>query len=189
MKYDNRFLKIVLWEALENAPILAAFLWAVKLHAENFLLAFIVLSIGAAASAALIHLTERKKYGIQPTLKETVVNFIVFSVMPIPFIFYVSANDIWWSNWLTDVLLGILAGISVAVGESYGWKEKSRVKVHAISMASMSIISLWGIRFMHNAELLLSVIVIGIFFNLLVSSIIVWFDYWPIKESANTLQA
>ena len=182
MKYDLRFLKILLWEALENAPILVAFLWAADIQSKNFPFALAILLIGAAGSAGLIHFTETKKFGIQPNWKETLVNFTVFSILTIPFIFYVSADHVWWSNWITDIILGILAGLFVDIGESYGWRDKSKIRVHAVSMASIAVFSLWGIRLTHNADVIVSIIVVSIVVNLLASIIIVSLDYWPIKE-------
>lgn len=181
MKYDQRFLQILFWEALENAPMLAGFLLAVRLHSENLMLAFACLLVGAAGGAGLIHFTEVKKYSNQPTWKETLVNFAVFAVLPIPFVFYFSVEGAWWSNWVTDLLLGVLAGCALAVGESWGWKSSATVKVHIVSMAIAAALFLLGVRFTHAIELLPAIVLVGVVLNLFISVIIVRFDYWPIS--------
>ena len=47
-KYDKRFLGILFWETLENAPLLIGFLLAIRIRSENVALAFAWLVVGAA---------------------------------------------------------------------------------------------------------------------------------------------
>ncbi|MGC1376567.1 MAG: hypothetical protein WA821_10095, partial [Anaerolineales bacterium] len=114
MKYDIRFLAILFWETLENAPVLIGFLLAIRVHSENLALAFVYLFVGIALSVGLIHFTEIKKFSNQPSMKETLINLAVFSILAIPFIFYFSANGAWWSSWVTDIALGVVAGGALA---------------------------------------------------------------------------
>lgn len=183
MKHDLRFLKILLWETIENAPILIGFLLALRIQSENLFLALVILLIGTASGATLIHLTESSKYSNQPMLKETLVNFAVFTVLAIPFLFYFSVEEAWWSNWVTDIILGLLVGYVLSFSESWGWNDKATVKIHAVSMAIASILFLYGIRFTYKLELFIGILAIGIVFNFFVSIIIVLFDYWPIKTA------
>lgn len=183
MQYDLRFFKILLWETLENAPMLIGLLVALRIQSENLILAIIILVIGTACGAILIHFTESRKYSNQPMLKETLVNFAVFTFLAIPFLFYFSANDVWWSNWGTDIVIGILVGYVLSFSESWGWSNKATVKIHALSMGIASLIFLYGIRFTFQLELFSAIVVVGIVLNFFVSIIIVLFDYWPIKTS------
>lgn len=182
-RYDPRFLQILFWEALENAPMLIGFLLAVRLQSQNLILALAALMVGAACGAGLIHFTESKKYSNQPSLKETLVNFLVVTVLGIPFAFYFSSNGVWWSNWGTDLGLGIVAGLALAFGESLGWSNTATVKMHALSMAVAVVLFMLGIRFSNIFDPWLAMLLVGGVFNLFVSAIIVFFDYWPIKES------
>jgi hypothetical protein len=183
LKYDTRFLAILFWETLENAPLLIGFLLAIRVHSENLALAFVYLFVGIALGVGLIHVTEVKKFSNQPTMKETLINFVVFMVLAIPFLFYFSSDGVWWSNWITDIVLGVIAGSALAVGESWGWRNTATVKAHAVSMAITAILFLLGIRLTHGIESITTILILSVVFNLFISIIIVWIDYWPIKES------
>jgi hypothetical protein len=182
MKYDRRFPEIVFWETLENAPLFLGFLLATRLLSNNWLLAFGSLLVGAACGAGLIHFSEAKKYSSRPTLKETLVNFAVFSLLPIPFVFYFSAQDIWWSNWGTDIVLGMAAGVGLAFGESWGWNDTATLKSHAVSMAISAVLFLLSMRLIRQIEAPALMVCVGLVFTLLISVLIVRLEYWPIKE-------
>jgi hypothetical protein len=182
MQHLPKFLKILIWETVENAPMLAGLLAAIRIQPNNLMLALIVLVIGTACGAILIHFTESKKYSNQPTLKETFVNFIVFTLLSIPFIFYFSSGNTWWSNWAIDIVLGVLAGYLLSFSESWGWNSKETVKVHALSMASAFVLFLSSVRYTSRFDTVIAIILVAIVFNFFISIIIVLFDYWPIKE-------
>lgn len=184
MKYDVRFLKIVFWETLENIPLFLGFLLAIKFRSDSLLVAFICLVIGTTLGSGLIHFTEIKKYSNQPSLKETLTNFLVFTFMAVPFIFYFSTVDVWWSNWVTDLGLGIISGGGIALSESWGWNNAkvSTVRTHAISMAIAATLLFMGIRILHPLPLGI-VLSAGLGLTLVVSIIISRIDYWPIKPA------
>lgn len=182
MKVDPRFFKLLFWEVVENAPMLISFLLAIRIQSNSFLLAFVVLIIGMACGSVLIHFTESKKYSNQPTLKETIVNFIVFTLLSTPFVIYFSNNNAWWSNLITDTILGIIAGFALSFGESWGWNSTETVKVHAVSMAVAFVLLLYGVRLTYELELISAIFLVCIILNIFVSILIVLFDYYPIKE-------
>jgi hypothetical protein len=182
MKYDTRFLSILFWETLENAPVLIGLLLAIRIQPENLTLAFVYLFIGIAFSIGLIHFTEIKKFSNQPTIKETLTNFAVFIILATPFVFYLSTDGVWWSSWVTDIALGVVAGGALAVGESWGWKDTATVRVHAISMAISAVLFLLSIRLIYKLESVAVMLIASLIFNVLISIIIVRFDYWPIKK-------
>lgn len=198
-KYDTKFLQILFWEVLENAPLFIGFLLAVRIRPENLMLAFVCLLAGTALGAGLIHFTEVKKFSNQPALKETWTNFAIFTILAIPFIFYFSAYGVWWSNWVTDIILGTVAGTVLSVGESWGWSKATGVKIqavnmaisakangikmHAVSMAISAVLLLFGIRLIYQIESLTAMLIAGLIFTFLISIIIVRLDYWPIRES------
>jgi hypothetical protein len=186
VKYDTRFLTILFWETLENAPVLTGFLLAIRIQSQNLALAFVYLLAGIALSVGLIHFTEVKKFSNQPTMKETLINFAVFIMLATPFIFYFSADGAWWSNWVTDIALGMVAGGALAVGESWGWSNTTTVRAHIVSMAISAVLFLFTIRLIYGIESLTVMLMFGIIFNLSISMIIVLFDYWPIKELTQT---
>ncbi len=180
MAIDLRFLRIVFWESLENLPLFIGFLLAVKFRAENLGLALVCLVAGTALGAGLIHFTETKKYSNQPSLKETLVNFGVFTGLAIPFVFYLSAPDAWWSNWITDIILGSALGAVLAVAESWGWSNKATVKTHAVSMSIAAVAILISIRLIYSGNTFI-LVAGGLLLTIIVSIIIAWIDYWPIE--------
>jgi len=185
----TKFLTILFWEMLENAAMLIGFILALRFWTENISLALVYLLLGAALGAVLIHFTEIKKFSNQPTLKETLVNFVVFMLLSIPFVFYFSAKETWWSNWIMDILLGIVAGGALAVAESWGWKNTATLRIHMLSMAVAFVLFLWGLRFTAQFELLTSIFTVGIVLNFFVSIVIVLFDYWPIKTAVSEIKS
>lgn len=187
MRYDPRFVKILFWETLENMPMLIGFLLAIRVQLQDVQLAFVILSIGITIGTILIHFTENKKHSNQPSPKETLVNFVIFMMLSTPFVFYFSSNGAWWSNWITDIIVGGIAGYLLSLGESWGWNSVATVKMHSISMAIALIMFLWGIRLTYELDSLLAILMVGVIFNLLVSSIIVLLDYWPIRETDTIL--
>jgi hypothetical protein len=181
-KYDKRFLRILLWETLENFPLFIGFLLAVRIRSENLALAFVYLLVGTALGAGLIHFTEVKKFSNQPRLKETLTNFAVFTVLAIPFVFYFSVSNVWWSNWITDIIFGAVAGVALAVGESWGWNKVTEVKSHALTMAISAALFLFAIRLVYTIKSVTTVLIAGAILTFLLSIVIVWLDYWPIKQ-------
>jgi hypothetical protein len=182
MKVDLRFFKLLFWEVVENAPMLISFLLAIRIQSNSFPLAFVVLIIGMVCGTVLIHFTESKKYSNQPTLKETIVNFIVFTLVSTPFVIYFSNNNAWWSNLITDTILGVIAGFALSFGESWGWSNTETVKVHAVSMAVAFVLLLYGIRLTYELEPISAIFLVAVVLNIFVSVVIVLFDYYPIKE-------
>ncbi|MCJ7434307.1 MAG: hypothetical protein MUO77_12540 [Anaerolineales bacterium] len=185
-KYDKRYPGILLWETLENLPLFIGFLLAIRIRSENLALAFTYLLAGTALGVGLIHFTEVKKFSNQPRLKETLTNFSVFTALAIPFVFYFSVSNTWWSNWITDIILGVAAGYVLAIGESWGWSKTKEVKSHALTMAISAALFLSAIRLIYPIESMTAVLVAGTILTFLLSMIIVWLDYWPIKQEDGT---
>ena len=187
-----KFLVILFWEMLENFPMLVGFMLAIRFWTGNLDLALACLLSGAALGAGMIHFTEGKKLSNHPTLKETLINFLVFAVLGIPLVFYFVADDAWWSNWMTDVLFGIVVGGMLTVGESWGWRNTSAMKVHAVSMAIAAALFLLGIRFTYRVESLIAMFAVGVVLNLFVSIMIVSLEYWlapmPPEKKSETEQ-
>lgn len=185
-KYDKRFTGILLWETLENLPLFIGFLLAVRIRSENLALAFAYLLAGTALGAGLIHFTEVKKFSNQPRLKETLTNFAVFTALSTPFVFYFSISNVWWSNWITDIIFGAVAGVALAIGESWGWSKTTKVKSHALTMAISAALFLFAVRLIYTIESVTAMLIAGTILTFLLSIIIVWLDYWPIKQEDQT---
>ncbi len=182
MKRHKKILIILFWEALENAPMLIGVLLAIRFQAQNLGLALICLFVGTTSGVIAIHFTESKKFSNQPSVKETLTNCVVFFVLGTVLIFYFSGHNVWWSNWVTDMLLGIVAGGMLAIGESWGWQTHDTVKTHILSMSLATACFLVGIRLIYNIDSLPIMLVVSMFFNIPISMLIVFFDYWPEKE-------
>ncbi len=181
-----QFLKILFWETVENLPLFIGFLFAVRIRTNSLAAALVSLLAGIVLGVGLIHFTETKKFSNQPTLKETLTNLVVFSVLAVPFVFYFSDVDVWWSNWMTDVLFGAVAGGLLAWGESRGWKSTTTLGTHAVAMAVSVALLLTGIRFIYRVDSLANMLLVGGLLTVFISVIISWIDYWPVK--ANALQ-
>jgi len=180
-----QFLKILFWETLENIPLFMGFLLAVRWQVNSWPLALFCLAIGIVLGVGAIHLTETKKFSNQPSLRETVTNGVVFMALALPFVFYFSGGNVWWSNWVTDILLGLVLGALLAFGESRGWSGTATLKTHTLAMAIAATLLLLGIRFIYQAEPLVLMLLAGGVLTILVSALIVWIDYWPVKLTAH----
>ena len=184
MNLDRRFWQILFWETLENWPLIAGLAFTVRSLSTNWPLALACLVISTALGAIAIHFTESKKYSNQPTFKESAINFVVFTLLAVIFLFYYAPGDTWWTNWVTDLGLGALVGIGLTLGESLGWSSTATLKTHALAMAIASALILVALRFLYRLQPLGLMIAVATGVTVVVSAIIVWIDYWPIKPIA-----
>lgn len=182
MKRYKKILTILFWETVENAPMLIGVLLAIRFQAQNLVLALACLFIGTSLGTIAIHLTETKKFSNQPSIKETLINGVVFFALGTVLLFYFSGQNVWWSNWVTDILLGIVAGGMLALGESLGWQTHETVKTHIVSMSLATACFFVGIRLIYKIDSLPTMLAVSMFFNIPISMLIIMFDYWPTKE-------
>jgi hypothetical protein len=154
-----KFFFVLFWDVIENLPIALGFLTAVRLRRKQVLLALTSLMLGAVGTSLLIHLIQGYRLsGVPeldhpPTLVGMFVNMVFIMGMSIPLVFYCS-TEVWWSNWKTDVVLGLLAGMGLALAQAaFGWSvDVFHIPLHVIALALSSPVFLLGVRYLRDAR-------------------------------------
>jgi hypothetical protein len=152
-----KFFFVLFWEVIENLPIALGFLIATRLRRKQVLLAFTFLIVGTVGTTLLIYLIQGYRLsGVPeldhpPTLVDVFVNTTFITGIGIPLLLYCSA-EVWWSNWKTDVVLGLLAGMGLALAQaSFSWSvDVFHIPLHVIALALSSPIFLLGVRYLRG---------------------------------------
>ena len=137
-----------MWESLENLPLLLGFVVAVRLWDENLIAGLAALLVGMGIGVLIARTVEPKlhKGGHQVRWKSTLINFILFVGIAIPFIYYFRA-DTRWLNWKTDLLAGLAAGLLLTFVQMAHWTgPKSRMLLHGVAMMVSFPIIMLGLR-------------------------------------------
>jgi fluoride ion exporter CrcB/FEX len=173
-----RFLNAVLWEFVQNFPVImlfviAVWLWARERKAESSLCAV----SGAVIGSLAIRFTEPLASGYHEPWSITLVNVVTMSLLQILFTVYLG-SEADWSNWKVDVVLGGLAGISLAVAQGLASQGSPLIEfvLQGIALITVSSVALVGIRQLKDKPLataLASVVLLG-FVAALVSSVITY---------------
>lgn len=138
-----------MWESLENLPLLLGFVVAVRLWDENLIAGLAALLVGMGIGVLIARTVEPKlhKGGHQVRWKSTLINFILFVGIAIPFIYHFRA-DTRWLNWKTDLLAGLAAGLLLTFVQMAHWTgSKSRMRLHGVAMMVSFPIFLLGLRY------------------------------------------
>lgn len=152
------------WEFVQNIVLLSGFflgwqLWRQHLH---------ILAVGCAIASGIIgawniRVIERKFKGHDEPLKVTLTNSIAMPALMLIFIAYLSSK---WSNWKTDLAVGMSAGISLATIQRLTIKAPLDL-VRSAAFAIAFPVTLVGMRWLMTT---LPVIV-----NILISTAVVTF--------------
>jgi hypothetical protein len=159
--------------------MIMGFIFAARLWEQNLWIALIILSVGVLLGVLIMHFTEPKLHQepYEPGLKGDIINFILFMVLSIPFIFYFNAENR-WINWKTDIIAGLIVGVLLTLGQSLSWEgPKSRMVMHGFAMAISFPLILLGIRYILQVESIFIALVLGFLVTVLASIIIVSIDY------------
>jgi len=137
-------LSVFFWEYLQNLPIFAGFIWGYVLWSQGRQeLAVPCLIAGSLAGALLIALTEsRKSKGHREPALVVIANGAGMAVIMVAMVGYLSAL---WSSWLTDLLIGVLAGVGLGALQSLAAREKISLR-HCVALGSASPLALIAIR-------------------------------------------
>jgi len=151
-----KFLNAVFWEFVQNAPVIVLFIIAVWLWARTRETWAVACALcGALLRSLLIRFTGSAITGYDEPISVTIVNIVSISLLQILLAAYLS-NETDWSNGKTDLFLGAMTGVSLAVAQgpaSHGLLQIDIVG-RGIALAVMGSLVLLGIRKLKNKKLL-----------------------------------
>ena len=110
-----------IWEFIQNLVLLTGFFLSLSFWQKGNILLGLLCAIGGGILGAWnIRWIELKHKGHDEPLRVTLTNSVVMPLLMLGIVMYSAAS---WSNWLTDVLLGIVTGIALSVSQ--------RIAIHA----------------------------------------------------------
>jgi hypothetical protein len=171
------FLKVVFWEYVQNAPIIAGFVWALdRWQNGRFLDACFFIVASSIIGAITIALTEANKVkGHKEPFAVLLANTIGISSIMLATNFYLLAS---WSNRVTDILIGAFGGVGLGIIQSLTAKEKIGIR-HCIALGLASSLVLVFIHWLatNNWPTWLNIVFLTSVATIIISII----DYWPKK--------
>jgi hypothetical protein len=146
------FFITLFWGTLQYFPAYSGFLLALRTQRQGRAGALAYLSVSTALTCLLGAVTEQYVLGHLPrlhspsTLTEMVadmgVSFLIYMAVGVPIFFYCSTEQ-WWSNWRTDVVLGAVAGLLVAIAQSLPMAfDAFHIPVHLFTLAVVGAVFL-----------------------------------------------
>lgn len=143
-----KFINAVFWEFIQNVPVILLFVTAVWCWARGRKarsIAYVL--VGGVTGALLIRFTEPAASGYHEPLEVTIVNIISMNLLQVLFVVYLG-TEADWSNARTDLLLGAMAGLSLAVAQGLASQGSPLIAVivHSIALAVVGGLVLLGIR-------------------------------------------
>jgi len=149
------FVETLVWEFVQNVPVICCFAIAVWLWSRDRRRAAIgILVAGSVAGALVIRSTEVLADGGKEAWSVTLVNGVALSVMQVAFTAY-TGTERRWSSWRTDLLLGITAGVGLAVAQGLAAPGISTIAVilHSIALGISGALVLIGVRLLKGQAL------------------------------------
>lgn len=143
-----------LWESLENLPLLFGFVGAVRLWEKNIAVGFGTLIAGMGLGVLVARFVEPRLHKGNHKVRwiSTLINFLLFVTLAIPFVYYFRADTL-WINWKTDTLAGVAAGLLLTFVQSLHWTgAKSRMLLHGAAMIITFPIIMVGLRYLVRVE-------------------------------------
>jgi hypothetical protein len=176
-----KFLKILFWEYIQNLPVLVGFAWAMRFWQKgNSIFAITCLFIGGATGAILIAVTESKKQaGYREPTAVLLVNIFGITILMFIVLVYLLAP---WSSWWTDIMIGIVLGIGLAVVQSQAARKKINI-AHSIALGIASPLILVCFRWLADAgwSIWLNIFLMSLLATLVISTV----DYAPDEIKAS----
>jgi hypothetical protein len=118
-----KFFRVIFWEFVQNLPLVIGFVLAFQFWKQGQWSGVLAAVIGSSFIGPLtIRATEPKKIDLnhRPPLRVLVTNILVMALLMTGLIAYLLAP---WSNWMTDVLIGVLAASLLGTAQSLAAKE------------------------------------------------------------------
>jgi len=150
---------------------------AARLRDDNLAAGLAALVVGMGLGVLVTRYVEPKLHKGNHEVRwiSTLVNFLLFVVLAIPFVYYFRA-DTRWINWKTDLLAGLAAGLLLTFVQSLHWTgKKSRMVLHGAAMVVAIPVIMVGLRYiirMENWDIALFLTVLLILFSSLVITVI-----------------
>jgi hypothetical protein len=181
-----KFFFVLFWEVVENLPMSIGFLIAVRVRRKSLAVALASLMAGTVLSSVLICAIQAYRLSGVPELDHPppsaalFVNILTFTGMGSLVMLYCSA-EAWWSNWKTDIVLGLLSGLLIALAQaSLSWSvDVFHIPLHLIASAMSGPVFLLGVRRLRGVRswpLALAGIAVC---AVIASAIVVAIDYRP----------
>jgi hypothetical protein len=146
----------VFWEFWQNLPVIVLFVVAVWLWAQGNRAKAIGCAVaGAVIGSLVIRFTEVMADGSREPVSVTLTNVVVLSVMQTLFMMYLGVEKE-WSNWKTDVMLGGVAGVLMAITQALAASGAMLVGVilHSVALAMGGALVLIGVRKLKGQSLI-----------------------------------
>lgn len=150
-----RFLNALLWESIQNTPVIVLFVFAVWHWTRRRKTRSMVCAIGGAVvGSLLIRFTEPAASGYHEPVEVTAVNAVSMSLLQFLFAVYLG-TEANWSNWRMDVFLGAGAGVALAVAQGLAAPDPPVIGIllHSLALASAGALVLVGIRKLKGQDL------------------------------------
>jgi hypothetical protein len=146
----------VFWEFWQNLTVILPFVVAVWLWTRGSVAKAIGCAlIGAIGGSLVIRFTEVMADGSREAVRATLINVVALSVMQIPFVAYLSVEK-QWSNWKTDLVLGAVAGLLLAISQGLATPGGLLIGVvlHSIALATVGAMVMVGVRLLRGQSLI-----------------------------------
>ena len=168
-----------MWESFENLPLLLGFVIAARLWGGTILAGLAALVVGMGLGVLVTHFVEPKLHTGNHKVRwvSTLVNFLLFVVLAIPFVYYFRA-DARWINWKIDLLAGLAAGLLLTFIQSLHWVgKKSRMLSHGAAMVVAFLVIMLGLRYIVRVDGWGPSLLLTFLLTLFASLIIALIDY------------
>jgi hypothetical protein len=172
-----RFLKAILWEFVQNLPLIAGFIAALALWQQgDWWVAIICMVAGSTVGALVIRFTESKIVkGRHEPWRVTVTNIVVMTVLTFVLVIYLSTH---WSSWKTDLLFGALAGVGIAVAQDLAAGDRIGIR-HCAALGLSAPLALIGVRVLSaNLPVFVNIPIITTVATLIIGLV----DYGPLSS-------
>lgn len=150
-----KFLNTIFWEFVKNAPVIVLFIIAVWLWARTRKTSAVACALcGAVVRSLLLRFAGPATNGYYEDLAITAVNIVSISLLQVLLAAYLAAEAD-WSNEKTDLFLGAMTGVSLAVAQGPASQGLPSVDIigRGILLAVMGGLALLGIRRLKNQTL------------------------------------
>ena len=174
-----KLLTVWMWESLENLPMIFGFVIAARLWEESLPAGLAALIVGMGLGVLITRLVEPKLHKAKHEVRwvNALANFALFVLLAIPFLYYFSAGTA-WLNWKTDLLGGLVAGLTMTFLQSMHWTgTKSRMFLHGAAMMVAFPVIMLGLRYIIRTDGWGLLMLLAFLLTLFASLIIALIDY------------